>query len=98
MQKISIKMLKNCANNLMFDMNEEEYQTLLSEFDVLLKQMSLMDNIEGINDLVPMTFPFECSTSFLRDDEEGEMLEISEVLSNAKDVSAGQIKLPKVVK
>lgn len=98
MQKISIEMLKECANNLMFDMRDEEYQTLLNEFDVLLKQMSLMDKIEGIDNAEPMTFPFECSTSFLREDEECEMLTVEDVLSNAKDISAGQIKLPKVVK
>ena len=98
MQKISKEVLKKCANNLMFDMLEEEYDTLLNEFDDLINQMTLMDKIEGLKDLEPMTFPFECSTSFLRDDEEGEMLDIEEVLSNAKDVSMGQIKLPKVVK
>lgn len=98
MQKISKDVLKKCANNLMFDMLEEEYDTLLLEFDDLMNQMALIDRIEGLNELEPMTFPFNCSTSFLREDEEGEMLDVNEVLSNAKDVSMGQIKLPKVVK
>ena len=98
MQKISKEVLKKCANNLMFDMLEEEYDTLLNEFDDLMSQMALIDKIEGLKELTPMTFPFECSTSFLREDEEGEMLDVNEVLSNAKDVSMGQIKLPKVVK
>lgn len=98
MQKISKDILKKCANNLMFDMLEEEYDTLLLEFDDLMNQMALIDRIEGLNELEPMTFPFNCSTSFLREDEEGEMLDVNEVLSNAKDVSMGQIKLPKVVK
>lgn len=98
MQKISKEVLKKCANNLMFDMLEEEYDTLLNEFDDLMSQMALIDKIEGLQELKPMTFPFECSTSFLREDEEGEMLDVNEVLSNAKDVSMGQIKLPKVVK
>ena len=46
-----------------------------------------------------MTFPFDCTTSYLREDEESEpMLPLNEVLKNAKDVTANQIKLPKVVK
>ena len=98
MIKITLELLKNCANNLMFDMKEEEYETLDKEFDTLIKQMSLMDDIEGINDVEPMTFPFYCSTYYLREDVEGEMLDSKEVLRNAKEVTANQIKLPKVVK
>ena len=98
MIKITLELLKNCANNLMFDMKEEEYETLDKEFDTLIKQMSLMDDIEGINDVEPMTFPFDCSTDYLREDVEGEMLDSKEVLRNAKEVTANQIKLPKVVK
>ena len=51
MKKVSLELLKKCANNLMFDMEDEE-ETPLSTQEVLL---------------------------------------------NAKDVAAGQIKLPKVV-
>lgn len=98
MKEISYDLLKKCANNLMFDMKEEEYQTLLKEFDDLISQMKLIDNIDNLNQLEPMTFPFECSTDYLREDLEGEMLPLEDVLLNAKDVTANQIKLPKVVK
>ena len=30
MKKVSLELLKKCANNLMFDMEDEEYQTLLN--------------------------------------------------------------------
>ncbi len=36
MIKITLELLKNCANNLMFDMKEEEYETLDKEFDTLI--------------------------------------------------------------
>ena len=99
MIKITLELLKNCANNLMFDMKEEEYETLLNEFGTLIEQMKLIDNIDGLSSLEPMTFPFDCTTSYLREDEESEpMLPLNEVLKNAKDVTANQIKLPKVVK
>ena len=97
MKKVSLELLKKCANNLMFDMKEEEYQTLLNEFDLLLDQMSLIGQIEGLDEEEAMTFPFDCHTSFLREDEEETPLSTQEVLLNAKDVAAGQIKLPKVV-
>ena len=61
--------------------------------------MKLIDNIDGLSSLEPTTFPFDCTTSYLREDEESEpMLSLNEVLKNAKDVTANQIKLPKVVK
>ena len=44
-----------------------------------------------------MTFPFECETDFLREDEPTTPLTQEEALRNAKDVVEGQIRLPKVV-
>ena len=97
MREINLDLLKQCANNLMFEMKDEEYQTLLNEFDVLLKQMSLIGMINGIDDAQPMTFPFDCANSYLREDVEEETLSKDDVLFNAKEVVDGQIKLPKVV-
>jgi len=97
MREITKDLLKNCANNLMFEMKEEEYQTLLEEFSVLKKQMDLIANIKGVDDAEEMTFPFPCEVSFLREDVEGETLSREETLKNAKEVIDGQIKLPKVV-
>ena len=97
MLKYDLEILKKCANNLMFDMSEEQYQVLLKEFETITKQMELLGDIEGLNEITPMTFPFEVFSSFLREDVEGETLTKEEVLKNAKDVVDGQIKLPKVV-
>ena len=97
MTKYDIELLKKCANNLMFDMSNEQYEVLLKEFDIITKQMNVLGEIEGINDVEPMTFPFDVSTTLLREDIEGECLSKEEVLKNAKDVVDGQIKLPKVV-
>ena len=36
------------ANKLMFTMDDREYDTLLDEFDVILKQMDLIGKIENI--------------------------------------------------
>lgn len=97
MLKYDLEILKKCANNLMFDMSEEQYQVLLKEFETIAKQMELLGDIEGLSEVTPMTFPFEVFSSFLREDVEGECLSKEEVLKNAKDVVDGQIKLPKVV-
>ena len=51
-------------------MNDEEYKTLENEFDVILKQMEFIDKIDGIEEVTPMTFPFELNLDddYLRED------------------------------
>ena len=56
---ITKELLKKYASKLMFDMKDEEYDTLQKEFDVMLKQMELIGKIEGIDEVEPMTFPYE---------------------------------------
>lgn len=97
MKKIDKDVLKDAANRLLFDMKDEEYDTLLNEFGSIQHQLSLIGNIKGVDEVSPMTFPFDVSVTFLRDDEPIEPLSRDEALKNAHDVKDGQIKLPKVV-
>ncbi len=97
MKEVDNELLKRCANNLMFDMKEEEYHTLKNEFDILLKQMDIFKDIEGLNDVTPMTFPFDCESDFLREDVASEPYSKEDILKNAKEVLDDQIVLPKVV-
>lgn len=89
--------LKLLAEKLMFTMNEEEYDTLLNEFDIILKQMELIEKIDNINEVEPMTFPFPIEGVNLREDIVEEELPIEDILSNSENVKYNQIKLPKVV-
>lgn len=94
MDKETLVML---ANKLMFTMNDREYDTLLDEFDVILKQMDLIGKIENINKVEPMSYPFLLDDVALREDEVVDELEIDEILSNSGSNLYNQVKLPKVV-
>ena len=94
---IEKKKLKDYASKLMFDMNEEEYETLQQEFDVILKQMDLIGKIENIKDVEPMSFPYITYEAELREDEIGDYLTVNEVLENTKYQVNDQVKVPKVV-
>lgn len=59
--------LKYYANKLMFDMSDKEYDTLLNEFDVMLKHMDLIGQIKDLEKVEPMSFPFEISNIELRE-------------------------------
>ena len=94
---ITKEKLKNYAGKLMFDMNDEEYETLQQEFEVILKQMDLIGNIENINTVEPMTFPFELDGVELRDDSESRNIEIEDALRNTGSKKGREIRVPKVV-
>lgn len=94
MDKETLKML---ANKLMFTMEESEYDTLLEEFDAMIKQMDLIGKIEGIEEVEPMSYPFPLEDVCLREDEVVDELEIDEILANSGSTLYNQVKLPKVV-
>lgn len=97
MKDYNIEVLKDAAKRLLFDMSENEYETLLNEFDIVTKQMDIIGSNKDLDGLEPMIFPFECSTSSMREDEPGEPLPREEALKNSKRKIGGQIKLPMVV-
>ncbi len=94
---IAKEKLKDYANKLMFDMNDDEYTTLQEEFDIILKQMDLIGNIPNISKIEPMTFPFKLEEASLREDEVGDYLVVNEVLENAHHQVNDQVKVPRVV-
>ena len=94
---IAKEKLKDYANKLMFDMNDDEYTTLQEEFDIILKQMDLIGNIPNISKVEPMTFPFKLEEASLREDEVGDYLVVNEVLENAHHQVNDQVKVPRVV-
>lgn len=97
MKEITKDLLKDCAHRLMFDMTEEQYDVLQKEFEIVLKQMELIGAEKDVDAYEPMTFPFDVTTTFLRDDDHVETISKEDALRNAKDIVEDQIRLPKVV-
>jgi aspartyl/glutamyl-tRNA(Asn/Gln) amidotransferase C subunit len=97
MKTITMDVLKDAANRLLFTMSDEQYKTLYEEFGILTKQMEKIGEIKGLEAYAPMTFPFDCSTTYLREDVAEEPLKREDALKNAGNKQDEQIKLPKVV-
>ena len=91
--------LEILAKKLMFEMNDLEYETLEREFEIILKQMDLIDGIKYIDNVVPMTYPFdlELDDSYLRDDISNNEICFDDMKINVKDYENEKIKVPKVV-
>ena len=97
MKEITLDVIKDASQRLLFDLSEEEYATLLEELRILSKQMEAIGEDEGLEKYEPMTFPFPCETTYLREDEPTTPLDRDEALSNTGSRYENQIKLPKVV-
>ena len=89
--------LKDYAAKLMFDMDDAGYERTLEEFETVEKHMALIGEIEGIEEVEPMTFPYVIYHATLREDEAKDCLKNEDVLVNSKEIKADQIKVPKVV-
>ena len=96
---ITKDMLSKYASDLMFKMNDDEYITLENEFDIILKQMEFISNIDMLEDVSPMTFPFdlELDDSYLRDDISNNEICFNDMKVNVKDYENDMVKVPKVV-
>ncbi len=89
--------LKDYAARLMFDMDDAGYDRTLEEFETIEKHMALIGELEGIEKVEPMTFPYVIYHASFREDEAKECLTNEEVVANAKEIKADQVKVPKVV-
>lgn len=96
-EKKDITYFRKLANQLMFDLSDEEALDIVKEFDVLTKQLELLDAVdtEGVEEMV---YPFEDETTFLRKDHTDHVISQDEALENVKDKIEGHFVLPKVVK
>ena len=63
MKKVDKEVLKESARKLLFDMSEEEYDTLLKEFDFIINQMEIISHIEGVDNVEPMSLPYPVTTT-----------------------------------
>ena len=97
MKEYNLAVLKDAANRLLFDMSDSEYETLLSEFDIVTKQMKPLGDNHELDKIEPMVFPYEVFTTVMREDIAGEPLTREQALKNSQRKVGGQIKLPKVV-
>ena len=81
----------------MFDLSDEEADSIVEEFTSLEKQMSLLEAIDTEN-VEEMIYPFEEETTFLRDDVVTNVISQDDAVANVTKKIEGHFILPKVVK
>ncbi len=88
---------RKLAHQLMFDLSDEEADSIVEEFSTLERQMALLDavNTDGVEEMI---YPFEDDTDFLRDDVVTNVISQDDAVANVKKKLEGHFVLPKVVK
>lgn len=88
---------KKLARQLMFELSDEEADSLVKEFSTLEAQMNLLDAVdtEGVEEMV---YPFEEPTVFLREDKVSNVISQDDAMANVTKKLEGHFVLPKVVK
>ena len=97
MQKITKENIQDYALKLMFKMKDNEFEAFEKEFETILKQMDLIGQIEGIENVEPQVFPFKLKDVKLREDVATSTLTTEDAVKNAKEVVYDEVKVPKVV-
>lgn len=97
MEKFSTEYFRKLANDLRFDLSDQEIESLKKDFIEVEKQVTLFESIDTDN-IEPMVYPFETPTTYLREDVVDEVLSQEEALANVKEVRMGHVHVPKVVK
>lgn len=97
MSKFTKEMVDDYAEKLLIGLTEEENKMVLDEFEIIDKNIDLINQIPNIGDVEPMTHTLDDFTYELREDEVEESIDIEDLLANCDDSSDGQVEVPKVV-
>ena len=97
MSKFTSEMVDDYADKLLIGLTAEENKMVLDEFDIIDRNLELVNQIEGISKIEPMTHCLDNFEYELREDIIEESIPISDLLANSDDTDGDEIVVPKVV-
>lgn len=97
MTKFTSEMVDDYADKLLIGLTSEENKMVLDEFDVIDKNLDLVNEIPNIADVEPMTHALDDFSYELREDVVVPSVPIEDLLRNCDDVEGDEIVVPKVV-
>lgn len=96
-KKFTKELVDDLADKLLIGLSPEENEMVLSEFDEIDANIDLINEIDGIEKVEPMTHCLDDFVYELREDVVVESVPIEEILANCDDVEDREIVVPKVV-
>ena len=95
--KFTKKMVNDYADKLLIGLSDDENKMVLDEFEIIDKNIDLINKIEGIDKIEPMSFCLDDFIYELDDDIIEDSVLIDDLLSNSDQVIDREISVPKVV-
>ena len=96
-KKFTKELVDDLADKLLIGLSPEENEMVLSEFDEIDANIDLINEIDGIEKVEPMTHCLDDFVYELREDVAVEGLPIEDILANIDDTEDREIVVPKVV-
>lgn len=96
-KKFTAEMVNDYAEKLLIGLTEEENQMVLDEFDIIDKNIDLINDIPNIENVEPMSFCLDDFVCELREDVVIESTLIEELLQNCDLYNDREVEVPKVV-
>ena len=97
MGKFTKEMVDDYADKLLIGLTSEENKMVLDEFDIIDKQINIINEIPGIENVEVMTHTLDDFSYELREDVVEESVPIEDLLSNCDAVDGREVEVPKVV-
>ena len=98
MSKFTKELVDSYASKLLIGLTNEENELVLNEFDIIDKNMNLINEIPNIKEVEPMTHTLDDFVFTPREDIGVDSPSINELLQNCDDYIDREVKVPKVVK
>ena len=97
MEKFTKEMVDDYAEKLLIGLTNEENKMVLDEFEVIDKNIDLINQIPNIENVEPMTHCLDDFEYELREDEVEESIDIEDLLANCDVCTDREVEVPKVV-
>ena len=97
MSKFTKEMVNDYADKLLIGLTEEENKMVLDEFEIIDKNIDLINEIPNIKEVEPMSHCLDDFEYELREDKVEESVPIEQLLQNCDDYNEREVQVPKVV-
>lgn len=97
MTKFTSEIVDEYAEKLLIGLTKEENQMVLNEFEIIDKNIDIINEIPNINEIEPMTHCLDNFEYVLREDIEEKSVDIDKLLQNCDEKIDREVQVPKVV-
>lgn len=97
MKKFTAEMVNEYADKLLIGLTDEENKMVLDEFEIIDKNIDIINQIPNIENVEPMSFCLDDFACELREDIVEDSVEIEDLLQNCDVTNDREVEVPKVV-